>query len=107
MASSRRALSSCSFLKATSALSSVQALLDSTPGVSRKSSELRSFFSATMRFSRKYCATIGACSAIEAWRQKGQLVWIGDGEIFRDAAEPVPFRAGGQSPIARIGGEFF
>ena len=44
----------------------VPALLASTPGVSRKSRELRSFFSATMRFSRKYCATTGAgmpCSA--------------------------------------------
>jgi hypothetical protein len=38
----------------------VPALLASTPGVSRNSSELRSFFSATMRFSRRYCATTGA-----------------------------------------------
>ena len=33
---------------------------NSTPGVSRKSSELRSFFSGTTRFSRKYWATTGA-----------------------------------------------
>ena len=41
-------------------LYSVPALLASTPGVSRNKSELRSFFSATIRFSRRYCATTGA-----------------------------------------------
>jgi hypothetical protein len=35
-------------------------LLPSTPGVSRNSRLLRSFFSGTMRFCRKYSATIGA-----------------------------------------------
>ena len=35
-------------------------LLLSTPGVIRNSTELRSFFSGTMRFSRRYCASTGA-----------------------------------------------
>jgi hypothetical protein len=47
-------------LNATNVLSSVPALLDSTPGVSRKSSEFRSFFSGTTRFSRRNWATTGA-----------------------------------------------
>ncbi len=40
--------------------------------------------------------------AIEAGSKKGQLVWIGDGEMLRDMAEAVPCRAGGERPIARI-----
>src|SRR4029077_16597666 len=60
MTLSRSALSSCRRLKPTSALTSVPALLASTPGVSRKSRELRSNFSATTRFSRRCCATTGA-----------------------------------------------
>lgn len=32
------------------------------PGVSRNRSEFKSFFSATTRFSRRYCATIGAAT---------------------------------------------
>ncbi|MCY1308852.1 hypothetical protein D9M70_588910 [compost metagenome] len=47
-------------MKATRPLINVPALLASTPGVSRNSREFRSFFSATIRFSRRYCATIGA-----------------------------------------------
>ena len=49
---------------------------------------------------------IGPGHAIEARRQKRQLVGIGDGEMFRDMAEAVPRGAGGEGPIARIGGEF-
>ena len=60
MTSSSSALSSCWRLNAASEETSVPALLDSTPGVSRNSSELKSFFSGTTRFSRRYCATTGA-----------------------------------------------
>ena len=106
MTSSSGTLSSCSRLKNTSALSSVPALLDSTPGVSRNRILLRSFFSATIRFSRRYCASTGAGTpyslyspvcAVEARRQQRQLVGIGHGIARRDMAIAVPRRVPGAS----------
>ena len=73
---------------------------------------LRSFFSATMRFSRRYCANTGAgrailaiaaSPAVEAGRQQGQLVGISHCVAGGDMAIAMPGGAWLELPVARLG----
>ena len=75
---------------------------------------MRSFFSATTRFSRRYWATTGAGTpwasyragpAVETRREQRELGRIGDGEARLERFEAVPGLARRERPIARIAGE--
>ena len=91
-------------------------LLDSNPGVSRNRMLLRSFFSGTIRFSRRNSARTGAgipCSAyspgasIEARREQCQLVRIGHRIAgCQISPTPVPFFVRSKFPEAGVRCEF-
>ena len=114
MASSRRALSSCSFLKATSALNNVPALLEFDAGREQEQQRVEvvllrhhAVLAQILRDHRGRNAEIRIVAgvAVESRRQQSELVGVGDGVAGRHMGEAVPARAGREFPVAGIGGE--
>ena len=110
MTSSSSAFSSCSRLKATSADTSVPALLEFDAGRQQEQQRVEvvllrhdAVLAQILRDDRRGNAVglVGARLAVEAGRQQRQLGRIGDREAGLDLGEAVPGRARRQRPVAR------